>query len=350
MYRDPTLDAVDAAIEERGNAQPHRPYLGMSEIGRSCTRALWYGFRWCSGKSFDAATLKRFADGHRGEDIQAARLRLVDGITLHATDPRTPGKQFGYRDIGGHFRGHMDGVIRGLLQAPTRWHVWEHKQVAEKKQKALVKAIAEQGEKGALRAWDGVYYDQAVLYMHYADLDRHYLTCASAGGRHTVSTRTNADPERAAVLIGRAQLVINSPVPLAKVSDKPDGYSCRWCDHQEVCHRQAIPVPTCRTCSFSRPLLDGDGRWRCDRYGADIDAGAQRMGGQCPAHYFFPDIVPWEVVRQNGEWVEYRKPDGAIVRNGPSGYASREIAANAGMCGDAVVDALKGRFDAEVVG
>ena len=86
---DPTLVAVDAAIELRGNAEQHRPYLGMSAIGRACSRALWYGFRWCSPNTFDAATLKRFEDGHRGEDIQADRLRLVEGIELLTIDPRT---------------------------------------------------------------------------------------------------------------------------------------------------------------------------------------------------------------------------------------------------------------------
>ena len=143
---DPTLAAVDAAIEVRGNAEQHRPYLGMSAIGRACSRALWYGFRWCSPNTFDAATLKRFEDGHRGEDIQADRLRLVEGIELLTIDPRT-GRQFGYVDHAGHFRGHSDGLITGILQAPATQHVWEHKQVADKKQAELIKAKAEHGDK-----------------------------------------------------------------------------------------------------------------------------------------------------------------------------------------------------------
>ena len=349
---DPTLAAVDAAIEARGNAEAPRPYLGMSEIGRECARALWYGFRWCSKAAFDAATLKRFEDGHRGEDIQAARLRLVAGITLHTEDPRTPGRQFGFSDLGGHFRGHMDGAILGLLQAPKRWHVWEHKQTDEKKQGALVKAIQERGEKDALRHWDPVYHAQALVYMHYSGMDRHYLTCSSAGGRSTVSVRTNRDPDGASALREKARRVIQSPEPLARISERPDWYQCRWCNHRAACHERALPVVTCRTCAHATPELDGDGRWSCARFGCDLDTDTQRQGAECPAHVYIPALLPWEQTDASAEegWVEYRMPDGRAVRNGPGGYASRELAIGSAVIGDPVVQAIRETFDAEGVG
>jgi hypothetical protein len=178
---DPTLEAADQTLEARDNAEPLRPYLGMSEIGRLCRRGLWLRFRWCAQPTFDAATLKRFEDGHRGEALQAECLQRMAGIILLTADPRT-GQQFECRDLGGHFQGHLDGTILGLRQAPKTWHVWEHKQVDEKKQRALEKAKREHGEKPTLAAWDGVYYAQAVLYMDYSDLTRHYLTCPLRAG------------------------------------------------------------------------------------------------------------------------------------------------------------------------
>src|SRR6516165_4637020 len=86
---DPTLAAVDRAIEERAAQQPSRPYLGMSAIGHPCARALWYSFRWVASKQWSAEVLKRFDDGDRGEEVMAARLRLVSGITLLTIDPQT---------------------------------------------------------------------------------------------------------------------------------------------------------------------------------------------------------------------------------------------------------------------
>ena len=78
---DPTLEAADAALEAAQDRSV-RPYLGASAIGDPCARKLWYGFRHAAPPSFSAEVLKRFEDGHHGEDVQAARLRLVDGIEL----------------------------------------------------------------------------------------------------------------------------------------------------------------------------------------------------------------------------------------------------------------------------
>lgn len=349
--QDPTLLAVDAAIAARGNAEPARPYLGMSEIGRPCERALWYGFRWCSPPQWEAAVLKRFEDGHRGEDLQAERLRLVVGIELHTQDPRTS-RQFGYHDLGGHLRGHMDGAIRGLLQAPATWHVWEHKQTDDKKQAALGKAKAEHGEKAALAAWDAVYHAQAVLYMRFAGMSRHYLTCASPGGRHTISVRTNADPQAAQALLAKARRIITSQVPLARLSDRPDWYQCQWCPHHALCHQSAgpaVPQVTCRTCAHATPELDGEGRWSCARYGLDLPVEFQRRGAECAQHVFIPALLPWPVAdadEQAGS-ISYAGADGLMV-NGPGGWRSSEIAAQPGLFADPVANRIKDTFNARL--
>lgn len=338
MDQDPTLLAVDAAISARGNAEPPRPYLGMSELGRPCERALWYSFHWCTPARFDAAVLKRFEDGHRGEELQAERLRLVMGVELHTLDPRT-GNQFGFADLGGHLRGHMDGAIHGLLQAPATWHVWEHKQTDEKKQASLVKAKIAQGEKAALASWDAIYYAQAILYMDYAGMSRHYLTCATPGGRHTVSVRTDANSSVARTLRDKARRVITSPVPPARLSERPDWYQCQWCPHRDLCHlggTPAVPQVNCRTCAHATPELDGDGRWSCARYNLNLPVDIQRRGSECAAHVFIPDLLPWKAVDADEETgsIRYSGHHGEMV-NGPGGWSSPEIALQPMLFADA---------------
>lgn len=232
---DPTLDAVDAALERRGASQSPRTYLGMSSIGHPCGRKLWYDYHQPKQPSFDAATLRRFEDGHRGEDLMAERLRMVDGVTLMTVDPET-GRQWAYSDHGDRFGGHADGKIVGLLQAPKTWHIWEHKCVNDKKWAELNDLKRDQGEKHALRAWDAVYYAQAVLYMHYSGLSRHYLTCSTPGERDTTSVRTDADPVHAAELINKAERILNARAPLARLSNDPAWWQCRFCDRNEECH------------------------------------------------------------------------------------------------------------------
>lgn len=308
---DPTLEAVDRAIEKKARQDKVRPYLGMSAVGHPCDRRHWYSFRWAASETFDAAALKRFEDGHYQEDVQAKRLRLVEGITLLTIDPET-GRQFGYSDHGGHFKGHADGVITGLLQAPVNPEIWEHKATDEKKQDKLEKLKIDLGEKSALKAWDATYYAQAQLYMHYSGLKRHYLTCSSPGGRKTVSCRTEYDRAEAERMIARAERIVSADYPLTRMSEDPSFYMCRWCGFNSVCHGGQFSKRNCRTCLHSSPVDLG---WHCGRFDHHLTIEDQREG--CQWHRFIPELVPGEQTDadDNAEWVVYRMADGSEWRD-----------------------------------
>lgn len=306
---DPTLIAADEAIVASQERRT-RPYLGMSAIGAECARQLWYGFRWTGLNDFDALTLKRFADGHATEAVAVARLKDVESLELH--DVNEHGQQFGFTDLGDHFRGHMDGVVLGLLQAPKTWHVLEIKATAEKKLAELRKAVREKGEKQALRAWNPVYYAQAVLYMHYAGLDRHYLVACTPGARDWFSVRTEADPIEAARLIARARTIITADAPPPRIGG-PDFYLCRWCDRSAICHEGAAADRNCRTCLHATAELDGG--WTCARWpNIDLDSDLQAKG--CQHHLFLPGLIPGEQIDASQDSVSYRLADGSTWIDG----------------------------------
>lgn len=273
---DPTLVAVDQAIEEAQDSTP-RPYLGASAIGDPCSRKLWYSLRWAAPKRFGASTLRRFEDGHRGEALMAARLRAVPGVIL--STEADDGRQWGFEEHEGHFRGHCDGFIKGLLQAPKTPHVWEHKSCNEAKQKKLAKLKTEKGEKEALAHWDPIYHAQAQVYMHAFGMTRHYLTCSTPGERETVSVRTNYEPAFAQPLIEKAKDIIVSDRPPTRLSEDPTNYLCKWCDYHSVCHDLTPESINCRTCWHSFP--DRAGAWSCNKYGP-LTIEAQREA--CPQH------------------------------------------------------------------
>ena len=309
-HADPTLEAVDRAIEAAENARPGRDYLGMSAVGHPCERNLWYSWRWTAKAQFDAETLKRFADGHAGEDVQVARLRMVDGIELHTTDPAT-GEQFGLEGCSGHLKGHMDGAILGLLQAASTWHVYEHKQTAEKKQKELAALIVKHGEKGALAHWNEVYFAQAQLYMHYSGMERHYLTCSTPGGRSTISVRTDYDKAAALRIVAKAERIVAAKEPPARMTNDPSFFMCKWCPFSEQCHADAMPARTCRSCMFATPV-DG-GAWHCGMSGNLLSRAEQEEG--CIRHLYIPGTISGTQTDSGDDWVEYQMRDGSTWRN-----------------------------------
>lgn len=271
---DPTLEAMKVEVEKEAAQEQSRTYLGMSSIAHPCSRQLWYSFRWFDDPHFKADTLFKFADGHYSEDLTAARLRKVEGIklTTHLPD----GHQIGHVDIEGHFRGHMDGKIEGLKQAPKTPHVWEHKCVNETKFKKLKKLVETLGEKNALEEWDEIYYGQAILYMAYSGLSRHYLTVTTSGSREITSCRTDANGSKARELIRKAEHIITSPKPPEKMSQEPSHWLCKMCSFVDACHYGKEPKQSCRSCQHSYPAKDA--AWFCKRWDSNIPTDAQRIG------------------------------------------------------------------------
>lgn len=303
--RDITLRAVDRAVEAEGSREPRRPYLGMSAMGSECDRRLWYEFRWAAPDPWPAETLYKFEDGHRTEAAMAERLRKVPGIMLRTVDPGT-GRQFEFADFGGHFRGHVDGFILGLLEAPKTEHVWEHKACDEAEIRKLEKCRDEHGEKRALEKWAPHYYAQAVLYMHYSGLRRHFLTASTPGGRRTISVRTEANPTLAKKLREKAERVIFTDYPPSRIGGRDHYYCVNFCRFRTVCHQETLeelPGPThCRLCLHSTVHESGD--WSCAKRQFLPSVLEQRSG--CPSHLFNPKVVPGEQIDATEDSVLYQ--------------------------------------------
>lgn len=295
---DPTLEKIDELLVEQGHTsfsiditprqeQHRRGYLGASSIGKNCNRELWYWFRWAlPGGGFSVETIKAFEDGHIGESVMAERLRMVPGLQLWTTDEDSG--QFGF-SLHGHFAGHIDGVVKGLLQSPKKPHIWEHKQVGEKKFNKLLE-LAKKDESKALKKWDKIYYAQAQVYMHAFNIKAHYLTCSTPGGRDTISCITKYNKKDAESLIAKALDIIESPAPPLRISSNPDYFECRWCNFLHVCHGNQLPSVNCRTCLHSNPATNTtkDGRWICGVHGKRISFETQQKG--CNHHIYITDF------------------------------------------------------------
>jgi len=292
--RDPTLDAVDAALV-RNNPPESRDYAGISELGHPCQKRLWLKHRKVKMDHMDAQGLRNVGDGYGGEYIMADRLKAVPEITLHTADPKTD-RQWAVSAFAGHVRGHLDGIIKGVFVAPKTWHVWEHKQVTEKKFRDLVRKKEKFGEKQALSEWNETYYCQAICYMGLLKpkATRHYLTVATAGGRDYTSVRTDFDQHAFDVFMDKAREIIESTSPPPPVSSKEDYYICRWCHFHEFCHEKTVTADVnCRTCAHATPRVDDTdrGTWWCELHDKRLTKKRQRDG--CSKHLFIPELIPW---------------------------------------------------------
>lgn len=315
---DITLTEVDKILEREKMLEAPRHYLGMSEIGDECWRKLFYSFRNVSKKQWPASNIRAIEDGFVQEDVMALRLRKIPIIELHTnvseivdntigkrliTQEDNKDDQIGFQLLLGHLCGHCDGVIKGLLEAPQTWHVWEHKSVNDKKFDELLKLREAKGEKNALEAWDIIYYAQAQLYMHELKMDRHFLTVTKPGGRQYISIRTEYNKKYAEMLIEKGKAIIfdnwNAP---AKLSEDCEYYKCKYmCAFVDICHHKDFPLVHCKTCRYSEPANNGERM--CLLKDEIISESILHIG--CDSHIYNPALVQAKLIDQNADGCIY---------------------------------------------
>ncbi|WP_036289587.1 hypothetical protein [Methylosinus sp. PW1] len=292
----PTIRAIYDAYEQ-ANDEVEREYLGASIIGDECWRKLYYTFRWIvEPEKFNGELLRLFQTGHREEERMIDDLRRI-GVQVWDRDPDDPKKQIGISDIGGHFRGHLDGIGLGFKEAPKTPHVVEAKTHSTKS----FRKLRDEG----VRKSKPQHYAQMQTYMHYMELSRAFYIAYGKNDDALDEYRVDAlygerceyDPVFAARLTAKARSIITADRPPPKLHADPEAkmaWACRQCHALDHCHRDLWPRFNCRTCIYSTPAMDGDARWICEKHGHDLSREAQEKG--CANHLWIPDIVPGEQI------------------------------------------------------
>lgn len=305
---DPTLDAMDDIILAEKKKEKKRKYLGASQIGHPCWRKLFYSFRYADEKEISRASdvddywrelnrIKAAEDGHYQELLIIENLRKIPGIELYnddgTVDENGKPNQIGFSMLLGHFKGHADGVILSILQAPKTWHVFEVKCKLEKFFNQLEKLKAEKGEKEALAEWSEEYFGQAMILMHALQMERHYLVCGLPGGRKHTSVRTNYNKKIAEAIIEKARVIIfdNWNLP-ARLSNKREYFQCGFCEYKELCHDQKFALVHCKTCRYMEPVKDG--QFHCHKKETLITDELLFQG--CDDHIYNPALIQAELI------------------------------------------------------
>jgi len=335
-----TIEAIYRKFETN-HVESSRAHLGASMIGRECKRALWYGFRWATVPNFPGRVLRLFKRGHDEEDYFIRDLMSID-VEVWAVDKNQ--KQFGCTFHGGHFAGSCDGVAKGLPESPNKAHLLEFK-THNHKSFALLK-------KNGVRESKPEHYAQMQVYMHGLGLERAMYMAVSKDTDELYTERFKYNQEDALALVEKARTIIATDIPPPGISTRADFFKCKFCDHQDVCHRDELPQVNCRTCVHSFADIKNGG-WKCTFHDKEISTDEQRLG--CEKHLFNPNLVPHEMVDMDpvNNRISYRTIDGVEFYNGVKGdksYTSNELqAAPAALLGDPGADSLRATFNGEFI-
>jgi hypothetical protein len=299
------------ASEEKKS--PPRPHLGASIIGRECERQIWYSFRWVQPSQFQPRILRLFKTGHLEETRLVGDLAAI-GAQIQAFDLKT-GRQFSFKDFGGHFSGSLDGICLGLIEAPKTWHLTEFKTHNDNSFKKLVKAgVAE--AKPEHYAQMQVYMGASHAQSEYPILKRALYLAVNKNDDQIYAERIEYDESAYLRFREKARRIIFANKPLVRISEKPDAFCCKFCDFQKMCHGKKLgqfvkPEKNCRTCTHSTPKEDGT--WFCEKWNKILGQQEQREG--CDKHLYLPQLLPFELVDVTDDSVVYDKGNGETVCN-----------------------------------
>lgn len=242
-------DAYRGKDEDNG----FRNHLGASVIGKECARHIWYGFRWVRKPLFGARMLRLFNRGHL-EEARFLAMLLSIGCKVYQQDAN--GNQFRISELGGHLGGSGDGVIVGLPDLlPGTPCLAEFKTHGEK---SFIKL-----EKEGVRVAKFEHYVQMQVYMRKMNLSYALYGAVNKNTDALYMEIILLDPDFADQFLDRGRQIIMMKVAPAKIHNASPGlFTCRYCDHIDICHKGAPMDRNCRTCMYSEAREDG--KWICN--------------------------------------------------------------------------------------
>ena len=257
----------------------HRSHLGASLIGRECKRYLWYVFRWCLHEKTTGRQQRLFNRGHREE---ARFIEWLEGIGFKVwfenrdEGPNEKGEYPQYRisDVMGHFGGSLDGIA--IL--PERYGIEEPVLLEFKTNGtgAGFNKLADDGmpiakpEHFAQTSTYGKKYN--FRYCVYLNINK------NDDSLHVEVVELNHGLGEQMIM--KAEQIIMSQTPPARLSDNPTFHKCGYCHLKDICHKGAVVEVNCRSCAFARPVENAE--WFCEVHNGNIPK--EFIPNACPSY------------------------------------------------------------------
>jgi hypothetical protein len=291
----------------------HRSHLGASLIGRECKRYLWYVFRWCLHEKTTGRQQRLFNRGHREE---ARFIEWLEGIgfkvwfedretnplyycaesdsyylkndvfkdedsvlanlsfeienhrpdyLFHIAKAKAQGIEFPqYRisDCKGHFGGSLDGIAT----LPERYGI-EEPVLLEFKTNGTGAGFNKLTDDGMPIAKPEHFAQTSTYGKKYGFRFCLYLNInKNDDSIHVEMVKLNQSLGEQMLI--KAEQIIFSQKPPARLSDNPTFHKCGYCSMKDVCHKGAVSEVNCRSCVYALPVENAE--WYCEVHRGNI--------------------------------------------------------------------------------
>jgi hypothetical protein len=240
-------------------SEGHRKHLGASIIGDPCSRRLWYTFRWVRRETFSGRMHRLFQVGHNAEP---RFIEYLKGIGFVIFDKTEDGKQFRISGCEGHYGGSLDSW--GYL--PERYN-YKNKVLFEFKTNNTGSGFVNVGKNGVPKE-KPKHYAQMCQYGFKHQIEYCVYVIENKNDSDLIIKIVPLDWNYGAALEKKAEDIILSNFPPAKISEQPSYFECKFCDFSKICHENEPVEINCRSCKLSSPIANKE--WFCNRFNSVI--------------------------------------------------------------------------------
>lgn len=196
------------------HVQEKRNYIGASQIGNPCQRAIWYDYKHYPKKPYSAKQLRTFEIGKRLESMILSEL-TVSNIKWSNYD---------IVDTIPFFRGTCDAI----LSINDQKYILEIKTAKDVSFKKFIKL--------GLKDWNKQYYAQIQTYMGLYNIEKGILLAINKDTSELHQEEINFDPIYYMTLKSNASYIAEQKEPPERINKSPLFYICSMCQYKELCH------------------------------------------------------------------------------------------------------------------
>lgn len=245
-----------------------RWHLGASQMGKSCNRQLWYQFRWVKHEIHSSRLYRLFQRGHREEPFMVKLLKGI-GCQVWDTDTSQPQNEDGtfpqwrISDVQGHFGGSLDCIAK----FPVNYNLTIDTMPISFKTNGTGAKFQALRTKGLILTKPD-HHIQESIYCFKMNYPKYGYMNVCKNDDDLFIDIQDADFKEAERQIKRAEVIIFSKTPPARISENKSFFDCQYCTMQQICHDGAPTEKNCRSCSYASPV--DAGQWQCSGFNAVI--------------------------------------------------------------------------------
>jgi len=248
MAKIPSKNHLQKLFESGSIPNQHRPYLGYSELGKTCDRYLYYKLRWCFSETISRRVQRIFTRGDLEEPRIHAEFKRI-GLEIINDQKEVIGAHK-------HILGHIDGEVKNLPDPSV-----------EKDEVVLVEVKTMNNKRyntylnKGLKLSDPQYYSQINSYMGKLGHKKCLFIVHNKDNEERSYILYDFDKDEFDRIEKRAFDILYAEF-LPKKIGEATWFECKFCSASPICHKGAEIEKNCRTCKFVS--IAEEGNWECE--------------------------------------------------------------------------------------